>query len=85
MVLPENLHASVAVLRSVNPKHAKHWAKQPIIDAINLMAKQQLADKLTAISFKAVMHWQRPVLASKFSRLIVTTGEELSASPTSWE
>lgn len=40
---------------------------------------------LTAISFKAVMHWPRPVLASIFSRLIVTTGKELGLNPTSWE
>jgi len=36
---------------------------------------------LTAISFKAVIHWSRPVLASKFSGLIFTTGEGRLENP----
>lgn len=69
-----DLREFVAVLRLEDPKHAKHWAKQPIIDVI-IRKYNNVWDILTAISFKAFMHWSRPVRASKFSGLIVTTGK----------
>jgi hypothetical protein len=71
-----DLREFVAVLHLADPKHAKHWAKQPIIVIDVIIRKyNNVWDILTAISFNAVMHWSRPVRASKFSGLNVTTGK----------